>query len=334
MTLGWKCRLTTVGLLVAALAVLCGFLAWLTIDRSRTVERQDVEKDVARVRTALADYILQLEGKAGDWSQWDEAYGFMAEPTQEWLDVNVPTNSLVQLDLNLIAFIDTKGGMVHVKSVDATTGNPLPAPPPFNQSLPAGSPLLRHDQGLRGLSGLTLADGRCLLVAARPIVTSAGQGPARGTLVFGRFLDEGLAARIHRSTHVDLAFHPYEGSLLPADFRGAREALDSLGAVHVVEVDGERLAAFGLVGDVAGRPVALLRVVIPREMRQMALEALWFAIAAVVVIGLVFGTALLLLVGRMLRRAGAPAPDNAGPPPTSTPVGGRSPSLRPLREGR
>jgi sensor domain CHASE-containing protein len=298
------------------------------------VEQRDAEGDVARVRTALADYILQLEGKAGDWSQWDEAYAFIANPTQEWLDTNVPTNSLVQLDLNLVAFIDTAGRIVHVKAVDATTGNSLPVPSPFNQPIPAGSPLLRHDQGLRGLSGITLVDGRCLLVAARPIVTSAGQGPARGTLIFGRFLDEGLADRIHRSTDVALAFQPYEGTLLPADFRAAREALDSLDAVHVAEIDGEQLAAFGLVGDLAGRPATVLRVVSPREMRQIALETLWYAIAAVVVVGVVFGVAMLLIVGRLLRRGEAQAAPPADSPPSPTAAERRSPALKSLRERR
>ncbi len=332
MTSGWKCRLAAVGLLVAALGVLCGFLAWLTFDRFGELERKNAGQDVARVRTALADYILQLEGKAGDWSQWDEAYSFMARPTEEWLEVNAPINSLVQLDLNLIAFIDPAGKMTAVRSADATTGNPLPVPAPFNQPIPASSPLLRHDQGLRGLSGLLLADGRCLLLAARPIVTSAGQGPARGTLVFGRFLDEGLAARIHRSTHLDLAFHPYEGPLLPADFRSAREALDSLDAVHVVEVDDDRLAAFGLVGDVVGRPAALLRIMIPRELRQTAIDTLWVALLVVAAIGLVFGAAMLLVIGRALRCAPGPAP---AAPPATTPVGGRSsPVLRSLRDGR
>ncbi|MBI5488196.1 MAG: hypothetical protein HY905_12760 [Deltaproteobacteria bacterium] len=305
MTSDAKARLVAFGLVLGACASLGGAAAWITLDRFAVVERDGVRRSLLRARTAIEDYLVVLKGKAGDWAQWDEAYEFVVHPTPEWIESNVPTNSLVQLDLNLIVFLDVDGRTVFAKAVDAATGNPIPVPAPFDRQLPLDSPLIPPGDAVGGVSGAVMVGGRCLFAAARPILTSSGRGPARGTLVFARFLDELFVERLRSGARVDLSFRPYEGEPLPRDFREARDALGSVDDVRLEELGDERIAAFGLLAGLDGRPVLVTRVEIPREVRSVARSAAWRMAGAAVAVAAAFGAAVFLFVGSRPRRKSA-----------------------------
>ncbi|MBI5502157.1 MAG: hypothetical protein HY907_18075 [Deltaproteobacteria bacterium] len=297
MTTDTKARLVALGLVVGACASLGGAAAWIAMERFAVVERDGVRRNLLRARTAIEDYLVVLKGKAGDWAQWDEAYEFVVHPTPEWIDTNVPTNSLVQLDLNLVAFLDVDGRTVFAKAVDAATGNPMPVPAPFDRQLPLDSPLMPPGDAVGGVSGAMMVGDRCLFAAARPILTSAGRGPARGTLIFARFLDEPFVERLRTVSRVDLSFLPYDGEPLPRDFREARDALESVDDVRIEDVDDERMAAFGLLAGLDGRPVLVARVVLPRVVRSVAWSAVWRFAGAAGSVAVVFGMAAFLLLG-------------------------------------
>ncbi|MCP4548486.1 MAG: hypothetical protein GY835_18670, partial [bacterium] len=61
-----------------------------------------------------------------------------------------------------------------------------------------------------------------LLVASRPILTSVKEGPIRGTLVVGRYLDDAELERLSENAHLSLALRRYDDAQMPSDFRTAR----------------------------------------------------------------------------------------------------------------
>jgi adenylate cyclase len=309
MSLEGKLRLAAVGTVLVGCTLLFGVLYFLVSRCVDGIDERQISHDVARARIAISDYLVTLKGKAGDWSQWDESYEYVVAPTTEFVERNVPTNSLVQLDLNLVVFLDASGKVVHAKAVDASTGNEIPVPPPFDRALPVDSPLLRPGEGWSGVTGLYMLDGKCLFLAARPIVTSAGQGPPHGTLIFARFLDDSFVARLRTAAHMELAFRPYDGDPMPRDFREARDALESFEDVRVTPLDGDRLSAFALVAGVDGRPALLLRVDGSRAAKRAAGTTLPYLAAALGVFAVLLAVVLCFVVGRAVRPApAAPAP--------------------------
>jgi sensor domain CHASE-containing protein len=300
-------RLVATGLVVAVAAALAGAAAWIISERFAVVEEDGVRRNLARARTAVEDYLVVLQGKAGDWAQWDESYEFVVHPTTEWTDTNVPTNSLVQLDLNLVVFLDTQGRTVFVKAGDAATGNPIAVPPPFDSRLPPGSPLLPSGDEAGGVSGAVMVGNRCLFAAARPILRSDGHGPARGTLIFGRFVDDAFVERLRAVARLDLAFHPFDAEPVPADFRRARDELKTFDDVRIEEAADGRLAAFGLLPGLDLRPILVARVQMPRHVRDVARSATVRVAGAAAITAVIFGSAAFLLVGARGRREQAAA---------------------------
>jgi sensor domain CHASE-containing protein len=308
-----RLRLGLAGLVALAVVTVAGAGAFVLLDRFGDIEEQEIAGHVGRAKTALADYLVVLKGKAGDWAQWDESYEFVAQPSDDFVQRNVPTNSLVQLDLNLVAFLDAEGKTVFAKAVDAATGNTVPVPAPFDRQVPRDSPLLQPVDPIGGVSGLLMVDGKCLLAAARPILTSEGRGPARGTLIFGRFADGPFVERLRGLAHLDLSFHPYDGDPLPRDFREARDALEGFGDIHVRKLDSDRMVAFALVPGLNSRPALVLRVEMTRPVHAAAQSSLFWLVVVAAGAIVVFGLLAWLLAGRWFARRPA-SPGGAAVP--------------------
>ena len=117
------------------------------------------------------------------------------------------------------------------------------------------------------------AGDRLLLVASYPIVTSRGEGPIRGTVVFGRLLGEKELARLGEQVSVDFALLPYR----PETLAGAEETVDADGAAsYCDEHSDDLLRVYAALDDVYGKPVRLLRVDFPRQVTLEGREAIWY----------------------------------------------------------
>src|SRR5206468_5054238 len=91
-------------------------------------------------------------------------------------------------------------------------------PESFRKNLVLGNRLLQHPDLKTGETGVILLPEGPLLVAARPILTSDGNGPSRGTLIMGRYLNSALIAQLGERTHVDLSVQRFDAAQLPTDF--------------------------------------------------------------------------------------------------------------------
>lgn len=299
--LGRRTRLATLGVLAGAFVLLAALLVPLVADRFREVEDFRIAEALDRARDTIGEYLKAIDSKAGDWSQWDDSYEFVARPTQHFIDTNVPDNSLVQLEINLVAFVDPSHRVVLAKAVDLESATAAPVPAAFRTAVPADSPLLRAGMPGHGVSGTMLVDGRCLLVAARPLLNSLGEGPSRGTLIFGRFVDRALTARLSAVAHLDLEVWAYGDPALPAPARAARAALGSPQAMHLELLDDDRAAAYAYLAGLDGRPAMLVRIETDRRVHRVAAATLWTFVAAFAAAGIVAGVLVWVLFLRLER---------------------------------
>ena len=89
--------------------------------------------------------------------------------------------------------LHTDGRVLYANTYDYLNGTHLPTPIDLLAYFASGSaPLKQLDQDGQ-LSGLILFPHGPMLVAARPILTSHGDGPSRGYLVMGQLPGPGPA---------------------------------------------------------------------------------------------------------------------------------------------
>lgn len=208
-----------------------------------------------------------------DWAHWDDAYHFMQSRERDFLDSNIVDSTFANLNLNVILFFDETGNIVAGKAFDLQRQSAVPLYSDLPRALTAdsaGTSLLTKPGGLTGL--LCLQEGH-LMVAIQPILSGEGQGPARGTLLMGRFLDDIELGRF--GAKADL---PFEFSKL----HSGRQWPD-WGAVSTDEpeillrvVDKKTMRSRILLRDVRGRPAVVIATTLQRQIYAQGLRAMTY----------------------------------------------------------
>ncbi|MCP4677489.1 MAG: histidine kinase, partial [Deltaproteobacteria bacterium] len=229
-------------------------------------------------------------------------YTFVQSLSDEYIRSNLVDKALISRRINLILFIDANDQIVFGRACDLRSDRQVPMPQSLQVHLGRNAPLLRHDDVESSVAGILLLPENPLLVASRPILTSVKEGPIRGTLVVGRYLDDAELERLSESAHLSLALHRYDDAQMPSDFRTARSFFldadsDAERTSFFVRVLGiESIAGYGLLENIYGEPSLILRADTPREIYNQGRSSALYFISALVVVSLVFGMMTLLLL--------------------------------------
>jgi diguanylate cyclase (GGDEF)-like protein/PAS domain S-box-containing protein len=270
-----------------------------------SLDDRETRQNVERVRETLAARIDNFTAALNDWANWDDAVTFVEQPQPDFIATNIADLTFSNLGLNAVIFLDQSGRVVYSQGFDLQAGVKVPVSSDLLAHLShAGSlwPLIQQDLNIHGI--LPLSEGP-MLIACQPILNSQAEGPSHGTLLFGQYLDAPTLAQLSQTIHVTFNLQPVGAApQLPADSEAAR-ALVALGAgsVHIQAVNNNLVAGYTLIDDYMGHPFWLVRVDRLREIYRQGQATLQFFLIQLLVIGVVFsGATLLLLEGTVLAR--------------------------------
>lgn len=286
---------TKVGILILAVFLAYGALNYgvqriFILPSFQVLERQEAQKNMDRVVQAIERETNHLSATASDWAFWDDTYQYIVDHNDGFREGNLNASALANLKVNLLYLFDTGQQRVWGMALDQQTREEIPLPELAGERLAADHPLLalpEPDSEVVGL--LTTAQGP-LLVAAKPILTSAQTGPARGSLVFGLFLD---GAAIAEQARVDLTVLPIMGKPLPPEQAAVVGELGDKGESIIREGDGVD-QVYRVLPDLLGRPALLLRVDVPKAISAQGQSAIRYAQISLLVVGLLILTVLLI----------------------------------------
>jgi len=264
------------------------------------VEDQDTRKNVQRVLDAYVDEVAKLNITAGDWATWDATYAFIEDGNQAYIDENVSQATTARLGLSVLAYIHSSGRIVISESFDPQTAQSMPLPESLRAHLVPNDLLLHHPDLKTGVTGVMLLPEGPLLVAARPILTSNGAGPSRGTLIMGHYLDTALLAQLAERTHVDLSMQRFDTPQPPPDFDAVRSALLQGAPTVIRPLNDDVIAGYTLVRDIYGNPAFLLRVTLPRPIYEQGRVSTQYQLISLLVVGVVFGVVTLILLEKLV----------------------------------
>ncbi len=289
-------------LLIIGITMVCliAFLYYVSsaflINGFSQVEQQDTRKNVLRVNEALSDDIAQLGTMTRDWAWWDDTYNFIEDANPEYIKSNPTDETLAGLRLNLILFTNSTGGIVFGKGFDLENKVEAPIPESFLSSLSGNSTLLRHGDTQHNVTGVVLLPEGTMLIASYPILTSDWKGPVRGTLIFGRYLDEKEIKRLSGITHLSFKVHRLDGP-------GAalKNASGFFSEPIIVRPENEYLiAGYTMLNDVYGNPAMLLDVSMPRPIYNQGKASINYLFYSLIMVGVVFGWMFLWLLEKLV----------------------------------
>lgn len=259
------------------------------------LERDETMKNAERALLALEREFDLLVPSVTDWASWDQTDAFLGDLGQDDVDANLGDHTLRALALHAMGIFDRSGrvlwGLAHRPSAEGSGEGP---------SLVnlEGSPeqdLLAPFVGAEPRSGIVLSESGPLLVVSRPVLTSDGEGPARGSVLMARVLNARAMERLSAQARADLTLSVpqlRDEVLRPTQ----RTGHVNYGGIRLDRTD-ETTVGEVTVTDLQGRPALLLRVK-PPPIAASGREALRFASLSMVVAG---GLVLLLLLVSMRR---------------------------------
>jgi diguanylate cyclase (GGDEF)-like protein len=159
------------------------------------LESEAARENIHHLQNGLKNEQSQLEIMARDYAQWDRTYDFMEkrDPDYERSELSIDTFKIIHI--NLFVLMDDSSQVVLYKNAGgwSPSNGDLQKIVEVQQRLQSGG---SRDVPLSGILDL---NGKLLLLAYQPVLTSRGAGKPRGTLVMAREFDEGMVSSMGRS---------------------------------------------------------------------------------------------------------------------------------------
>ncbi len=232
----------------------------LLLQHINNVEKQDITNGMERVRDLVSYNVALINDTCADWAQWDDTYAFANDADEAYIKTNFIDGTFETLRMNFMLVLNSSGALVYGKGYDLALKH--------EDAVPAGlAPYLKEDGLLKqgGIAGIVLLDKTPVLVAAQPILTSAGEGPSRGTLIMGRYMSSDEVASLAELSRISLDVRPYGDHELPDIFQAARAGISETKPVFVQPLDSSTIAGFITLEDISGQPALLIEGKIARE---------------------------------------------------------------------
>ena len=262
------------------------------------IEENNVRLNVARVTSALSTELSNMDAMAYDWAAWDDTYNFIEDGNEEYIESNLVDETFPGLDINLMLFNDTAGKMVFGKAVDLATEEKVPLPPGLQAHLANNDLLLFHPDTESSISGLIIIPEGPLLIVSQPILTSLDEGPIRGTLIMGRFLDTSEIEQLAETTHLSLIIRDYDDPQLTTDFQVAKASLSGKAPVFIQPLSEQSIAGYVLLQDLYGAASLMLRIDTSRDIYAQSKTSLNYLMALLMLAVLILCVATVLLLER------------------------------------
>ncbi|MCD4825895.1 MAG: ATP-binding protein [Phycisphaerae bacterium] len=316
------------GLILVAIAYIAlnvGLCRFYLYSEFEELENAAARRNIERCARTIEREIHLLDRLCIDWAAWDDTYKFIQDQNPQYQASNLVSTSFTDNRLHLMCFVDTKGDIVWQQVWDLDSDPPRQEDPakvcPSGCGEPKGCFYRQFPKAKA--RGIVMSRRGPMMLCSQPILTSDNKGPSRGTLIFGRYLDEDLIGKLREQIHVEFDVLPAGNIPEATDRRPAEAILAGEESLVLLPLHSKEMRAYIALHDTHGKPIIVLRGRIPRDLTQKGTTMMFFAVMSIVAITVIL-TAILyfllqrLVVGpvlRLTRYAEKISPDSDGKTP-------------------
>lgn len=287
MTLQNKVTAIVLALWVLFIALSVVIQQRLVLPSYHSLEQERADQNLERVVQAIERESEHLATTASDWGVWTPLWEWLDRRDQAFEEDNLRLNNLVNLDVDLLYVYDATGAVAWGMAVDPSSEARRPMPDLDGVVLPAGHPFRSTGDTRQSAQGILQTAVGPVLVGARAVVTTEGNGPARGMIVFGRFLDEGMLAALQAQVRLPFALVPVVGAA-PAAVLDSRDT--------AVVFDPDTMHITHLLRDVHRQPAQVLHLDLPRSVTAFGRRTIRAATGHLAVAGFCTLAALVIIL--------------------------------------
>lgn len=295
MTLRRRTALAVLATCAVAAIVLYFSLQGIMAARFTSMETDRADQDLVRASAALDQDIAGLEMSVGNWAFRDDTYQFMQDGDADYIARNLGGSTFSRLGIDFVVFVTNGGQIAYSAAIDPSDGARAPILPSLEPHVSGSSPLARHAARDSSVAGILLLPEHAALVASRPVLPASGAGPVAGSLIMGRYLSDAEAQTLSLATDLSLELRRADEPEPGAEYQAAISALSSGLPSLVRNLDGGRIAAYGLAPDIYGNPALVLRVDGPRDISAQGGQTVRYMLY--LLLGFVLAASLMIMAG-------------------------------------
>jgi sensor domain CHASE-containing protein len=287
-------RLKTRSIIITNTAIIIIFLiayllSYKTIsENSRILEEKENANNLNRTYEAFNLRTENLDTVTQDWSYWDDLHAYALGKDPSFASIYITFTQLSNLKLDYLAII-ANNNTLQSYQVDY----------PDEELLLSSS----FDQEISNInltearSGIIRSGDRFMMISAKPITTSDGTGIPSGILVFGRNLDDKEATNYGSLLHMDVAFLPYDPSLLPdSAYLATAENATAIKETDTTTTTTTTTTTYYLIiKDIQGKDSLMLAATTTRDYFQTAKAGINILITSIIIL-----TILVLIMNNLL----------------------------------
>jgi PAS domain S-box-containing protein len=312
MNLREKTLLTIGAFFICLVLILYVSSQIVLISSFQKLENNEVREDVERALDAIASEQMRLSNATGYWAVRDDTYAFVDDLNQGYINSNLGDKTFSDLGVNLIFFLNSYGRIVFVKALDLQNGREIPPLGGLQEklSLYGFCPgCLDKQKQYAGM--IKLSDGPMLIVS-HPILKGSGEGPSKGRMVMGRYLNSVQVRELGKITHLNLTTKELRDDSMPYDFKAAISHLSEDEPIYVSPLSESAIAGYALLRDIYNEPILLFRADAPRDIFKQGQTSMGYFILLFAAAGLMFIIVSLLYLDRSVLSVLAALSANVG----------------------
>jgi PAS domain S-box-containing protein len=276
----------------------------VTLSGLDRIEYQDMADSVNQTLSTINAESSSLLTTGQDWAWWDDMYNFAAGQNPSFPESNTDPLALATLKLNLFMVLDENSTPLlgEVISPDFTTTEPVSAD--LETLIRSNPRMISHLQDDPGVSGILITPGGPMTVVSVPILRSDRTGPAKGSVIMGRYLEYGPIMRISNLTGYNVALDwtgkEGAGTNLPA---GLDRQLGEQNLVLIAD-NADLITGYSKLRDLAGRDL-YVKVSMDRQLYRIGLANIFTYLVLLAIWAVMTGIIVVIVMDRtVLQRMG------------------------------
>jgi signal transduction histidine kinase len=295
-----KLRTKTIALFlvttICLVAVLHTISYTLLSNSFQQLEQKETTETVEQVQSQVRSQFSALDGKLNDWSEWDDAYQFVQDNNSAFSQDNLVPSAFIGLGVNFILFFNSSGVYVDGAGFDLVNMSDIRVPQSLI-TLIATDPQIWNFQNITdSVTGVVLIPQGPVIIASQPILTSLGQGPAHGALIFARYFGNLYVQSLSTTLRLSMTVMPFS-----AQEKSTLESYTStVPSIYVHPLNATEIAGYYVIDDINGQPAVVLTATMDRDTYNQGLATENYVDLSVGAASVAFSIVMLLLMERVV----------------------------------
>ncbi|MCL4254184.1 MAG: hypothetical protein KJ043_10435, partial [Anaerolineae bacterium] len=257
----------------------------------------DTQDNLARAVNGLDLQLNAFMNQNEDWAHWDDTYQFIQDSNDTYRDGNLNDTTFTTIGINLVFYIDNAGRRIFEGAYDLINDARTTIPDSFEPYLTSEGRLRQLPNEMDSMGGFIMLPQGMMMVASHNILTGERTGPTKGTLIWGRFVDEAFMTQLREATRLNIDIFRAQDENLPDDIAQIQAQLLRNPQADVINPISEtRIAGYRVIPDIDGSTSTILRVTLDRNIYLQGQESL--RLFSLSLLGA--GVAFILIVGVLL----------------------------------